>query len=167
MLLCLPLRPSPKTVLDPPTYETFSLPPLCSRPVIFFRGDGHRPDESHFLRPPKLVLEGVLYSTFPPPKSHDTVSPPLCEFPMFQQFPRVTNIGSLPPKTLRKSRGPPQNRAEPRRALGETPAEPSETQRPPQSPLRQISSESLAEGCAPRMVTLLNFRRCKGLLTEI
>ena len=32
----------------------------------------------------------------------------------------------------------------------ETPAEPSE---------RQISSESLAEGCAPRMVTLRNFRK--------
>ena len=32
--------------------------------------------------------------------------------------------------------------------LSETPAEPSE---------RQISSESLAEGCAPRMVTLRNF----------
>ena len=28
---------------------------------------------SNFLRPPKAVLEGVLYSTFPsPPKTHDT-----------------------------------------------------------------------------------------------
>ena len=35
-------------------------------------------------------------------------------------------------------------------ALSETPAEPFE---------RQISSESLAEGCAPRMVTLRNFRK--------
>ena len=67
-----------------------------------------------------------------------------------QQFPRVTSIGSLPRKI---SRTP----AEPRRTLGETQsprralwdAEPSE---------RQISSESLAEGCAPRMVTLRNFR---------
>ena len=40
-------------------------------------------------------------------------------------------------------------RRDPRRALRETPAERSE---------RQISSESLAEGCAPRMVTLRNFR---------
>ena len=38
----------------------------------------------------------------------------------------------------------------PRGALSETPAEPSE---------RPISSESLAEGCAPRMVTLRNFKR--------
>ena len=37
----------------------------------------------------------------------------------------------------------------PRRALGETPAEPSE---------RQVSSESLAAGCAPQMVTFRNFR---------
>ena len=70
-----------------------------------------------------------------------------------QQFPMVTSIGSLPPKNLGKSRGTPHN---PRRTLGETlqstlrnSAEPSE---------RQISSESLAEGCAPRMVTLRNFR---------
>ena len=54
--------------------------------------------------------------------------------PPFQRFPRVTSIGSLTPKTLGKSRGPPQNPAEPRRTLGETPAEPYE--RPPQSPLR-------------------------------
>ena len=43
----------------------------------------------------------------------------------FQQLPRVTSIGSLPPKSLRK-----RTPAEPRRTLGETPAEPSE--RPPQ-----------------------------------
>ena len=51
-------------------------PPICPRPVIFPRGSGHRPDQSHFLRPPKLGLEGTLYSTFPPPKSHDTFRPP-------------------------------------------------------------------------------------------
>ena len=51
-------------------------PPLCSRPVIFLRGNGHRPDESHYPRPPKLVLEGALYGTFSPPKSHDTFCPP-------------------------------------------------------------------------------------------
>ena len=63
------------------------------------------------------------------------------------------SIGSLP----RNPRKIPQNPAEPRRTLGETPAEPSE--RPPQSPSeRQMSSESLAEGCAPRMATLRNFR---------
>ena len=49
-------------------------PPLGSRPVIFQRGNGHTPDQSHFLRSPQLVLEGTLYSTFSPPKSHDTFS---------------------------------------------------------------------------------------------
>ena len=43
-------------------------PRLCSRPVIFPRENWQRPDESSFLRPPKMVLEGALYSTFPPQK---------------------------------------------------------------------------------------------------
>ena len=61
-------------------------------------------------------------------------------------------------------RKPSENPADPRRTP-QSPAEPSE--RPPQNPRidpaesseRQISSESPAEGCAPRMVTLRNFRR--------
>ena len=67
------------------------------------------------------------------------------------------------PETLGKSHVPLENPAEtpqsprrdpaepsqrPRGALSETPAEPSQ---------RQISSASLAEGCAPQMVTLWNF----------
>ena len=59
-----------------------------------------------------------------PKHSHNHNCPKKC-----QQLPRVTSIGSLPPKTLGKSRGPPQNPTEPRRALGETPAEPSERPR--------------------------------------
>ena len=51
-------------------------------------------------------------------------------------------------------RDPAEPSERPRRALSETPAEPSE---------RQISSESLAEGCAPRMVTLRNFRRVRPM----
>ena len=50
----------------------------------------------------------------------------------FQHRDRVT--------TLRKSKRPPQR----------PPSEPSD---------RQISSESLAEGCAPRVVTLRNFKK--------
>ena len=82
---------------------------------------------------------------------------------LFQQFPRVTSIGSLPPKTLGKSRRPPQNPrdppktlAEPRRTLGETPHDPRRDLA--EASEGQISSESLAEGCAPRKVTLRNFR---------
>ena len=44
-------------------------PPPCSRPVILIRGNGHRPDKSHFLGPPKFPpppkkIAGYL---FPPP----------------------------------------------------------------------------------------------------
>ena len=63
-------------------------PPLCSRNVILLRGNGHRPDESHFLRPPKLVLEGGLYSTFsPPPPQNRTIrfAPPL-------RIPKIPSI---------------------------------------------------------------------------
>ena len=60
----------------PPTMRRFP-PCVCPRPVIFLRGNGHSPDQSHSQRPPKLFLEGALYSTFPPPlKSHDTFVPP-------------------------------------------------------------------------------------------
>ena len=52
----------------PPTYDTPS--PLFVHALR--SGNGHRPHQSHFVRPPKLVLEGALYSMFPPPKSHDT-----------------------------------------------------------------------------------------------
>ena len=45
------------------------------------------------------------------------------------KIPTAPGIGSLPPKTLGKSRAAPQNPAEPRRTLGETPAEPSERPR--------------------------------------
>ena len=64
--------PPQKRFWTPPLMIRFP-PPLCLRNVVLLRGNGHRPDKSHFLRPPKLVLEGGLYGTFsPPPKSHDT-----------------------------------------------------------------------------------------------
>ena len=97
--------------------------------------------------------------------------------PMIQQSPRVTSIGSLPPKTSENPVDPrrtpqsptelgetpaetpaePSNPAEPCRTLGETPERPP-AETPAEPAERQISSESLAEGCAPRMVTLRNFR---------
>ena len=63
-------------------------PPICSRHVIFFGGNGHRPDKSHFLRPPKLILEGALYSTSPPPKSHHMFCPP-----PHLWFPKLLSVG--------------------------------------------------------------------------
>ena len=68
-------NPSPKTVWDPRTYEMFP-PPISSHPVILLRGNGHRPDESHFLRPPKLVWEGALYIIFDPPTRAIRFAPP-------------------------------------------------------------------------------------------
>ena len=44
-------------------------PPVCSCPVIFLRGNGHRPAA-------KLVLEGALCSTFSASKSHNRFAPP-------------------------------------------------------------------------------------------
>ena len=49
-------------------------------PVIFLRGNGHRPDQSHFLSPPKLVLEGALYSTSPPRIARYVLPPPFAVF---------------------------------------------------------------------------------------
>ena len=48
------LGPDPH--LGTPIYDTF--PPVCSLPVTFLRRNGHRPGESHFLRPPKLGFGG-------------------------------------------------------------------------------------------------------------
>ena len=79
------IKPLPENGLGPPPLMIRFPPPLCSRNVILLRGNGHRPDKSHFLRPPKLVLEGVLYGTFPPPPPKNRTirfaPPPLCEFP--------------------------------------------------------------------------------------
>ena len=64
------IKPLPKNGLDPPTYDTFPPLPICSRHVILFGGDGHRPDKSHFLRPPKS------YVSSPPPKIARCFFPP-------------------------------------------------------------------------------------------
>ena len=60
------------------------------------------------------------------------------------------NPRKVPRTPAEPRRDPAEPSERPRGALSETPAEPSE---------RQISSESLAEGCAPRMVSLRNFRK--------
>ena len=70
-----------------------------------------------------------------------------------QHIPTVLQGHKHRVTTLEKSCRPTQNPAEPHRTLEETPAESSEN-----SSERQISLESLAEGCAPRMVTLQSFR---------
>ena len=68
-------NPSPKTFLDPP--PTIRFPPLFWRlSVISLKRKRHRPDQPQFLRPPKVVLESTLCSTFPPPKFTRYVLPP-------------------------------------------------------------------------------------------
>ena len=74
------IKPFPKNGFGPPhLWYDLPPPPFCSRNVILLRGNGHRPDKSHFLRPPKLGLEGALYSTFSPSKiaRHVWHPPPL------------------------------------------------------------------------------------------
>ena len=83
------IKPLPKNGFGPPPPMIRFPPPLCSRHVIFFGGNGHTQDKSQFLRPPRVALEGALYSTFsPPPKSHDTFCPPICDSQLldFTQF---------------------------------------------------------------------------------
>ena len=60
---------------------------------------------------------------------------------LMQLVPKVTSIGSLPPKNLGKSRASSQNPAE-------TPQNPWTWREPAEPSERQISWESLAEGCA-------------------
>ena len=66
--------PPQKRFLNPPLM--IRSPPPCSHAVIFpfsLEQTGHRPDESHFLRPPK---PGPHCSTFPPPNRTMRFAPP-------------------------------------------------------------------------------------------
>ena len=71
-------KPLPKSAFGPPTYDTFSPPPFFWRlSVISLKRTRDRPDQPQFLRPPKVVLERTLCSTFsPPPKFTRYVLPP-------------------------------------------------------------------------------------------
>ena len=72
--------PSQKRLWTPPPMIGFP-PPVCFRPVVFLRGNRHRPGKSHFLRPPKLVLEGALCVRFPRPQNRTMrFAPPLAAF---------------------------------------------------------------------------------------
>ena len=52
------IRPLPQKQFWNPPPMIRSPPPGLFTPCHFLRRNGHRPDHSHFLRPPKLVLEG-------------------------------------------------------------------------------------------------------------
>ena len=65
-------NPSPKRFWTPLPMIRFPAP-VCFCPAVFLRGNRHRPGKSHFLRLPKLVLEGALYGTFPPPPQNRTI----------------------------------------------------------------------------------------------
>ena len=72
--------PSQKRFWTPPPMIRFP-PPVCFRLVVLLRGNRRRPGKSHFLRPPKLVLEGALYGMFSPPKiARYVLPPPLAAF---------------------------------------------------------------------------------------
>ena len=83
-------RPSPKTFLDHPPTIRFP-PPFWRLSVISLKRKRHRPDQSQFLRPPKVVLDSTLCSTFPPPpNSRRYVLPPP------QPLPNLKGLGIRP-----------------------------------------------------------------------
>ena len=58
------IKPLPKNGFPPPMIRC---PPPLFMPCHFLRGNGHRPDQSHFLSPPKPVLGRVhSIARFPP-----------------------------------------------------------------------------------------------------
>ena len=95
------IKPLPKNgfgPLSPPTWDSFS--PRVHTPCHFsLRASGHRPDQSHFLSPPKLALEGALHSTLPPPPQNRTTRFPhqKCRFLRSEKlqnesFPNISNF---------------------------------------------------------------------------
>ena len=85
-------KPLPKNVFGPPTYDTFSPPPLFWQlSVISLKRKRH--DQPQFLRPPEVVLESTLCSTFPPPQIHAIrFPPPLSCCPSSHQLSGVTSL---------------------------------------------------------------------------
>ena len=79
------IKPLQKNGFGPPPPPMINFPPrVCSRPVIFLTGNWHRPDQSHFLRPPKLVLKARSFVRFPPPPKKNRAirfALPICRFP--------------------------------------------------------------------------------------
>ena len=72
--------PPQKRFWNPPP-SIIRFPGFVHAPVIFRRGNGHRPDESHFWRPPKLVFSIVRF----PPLPNRTIrfAPPLFAISQF------------------------------------------------------------------------------------
>ena len=95
------IKPLPKNGFGPPYLRYVSPPPLCSRPVIFLRGNGRRPVKSHFLRPPKLVLEAALYGTFPPPQNRTVRFAPHLRFSNYCRNQWGDSCQTLPQNPLR------------------------------------------------------------------
>ena len=62
-------NPSQKAFLDPPPTIRFPPPLFWRLSVISLKTKRRRPDQPQFLRPPKVVLESTLCSTFCPPPS--------------------------------------------------------------------------------------------------
>ena len=96
--------PPQKRFWTPPPMIRFP-PPLVHALSFSLEGMGHRPDQSHFLSPPKLVLEGALRSTqycFPTPPSK------IARYflPPHLQFPNTHYSLRIPPDLLQESLGP-------------------------------------------------------------
>ena len=94
-------KPLPKNVFGPPTYDTFP-PPFFGDSLSFplkERGtdqtNGHQPQ---FLRPPKVVLESTLCSTFSPSQIHAIrFAPPPQPLPKFREEKSIHHHRGDPP----------------------------------------------------------------------
>ena len=63
------IKPLPKNGFGPPPpYDTFP-PPLCFRPVVFLRGNWHRPGKSHFRALQNWFWRAHSMVPFPSPKT--------------------------------------------------------------------------------------------------
>ena len=97
------IKPLPKNCFGPPhlLYTIRFRPRICSRHVIFFGGKGHRPDKSRLLRPPNVVFDGALYSTFSP-QNRTIRSPPPPIFGIIERgVPQAYARACTSSKTLR------------------------------------------------------------------
>ena len=82
--------PPQKRIWTPPTYDAFPPRPLCSRPVIILRGNGHKlsePSKTGFGW--RTLIESMV--RFPPPKIARDVLPPFAVSQFLQRGRTQTN----------------------------------------------------------------------------
>ena len=80
-------KPLPKNGFGPPHLWYVPPPPVCPRPVIFFRGNGHRPDQPHALSEASKTGLGAGF----PPKNFKISRSWIPDTPQFVRAARLQN----------------------------------------------------------------------------